>query len=65
MVDARTASKSNRYLYMWIGSAHDFKELKHNNTYFDKMTNFSYEDGTVRVRIRKGKETKRFLSLFD
>lgn len=40
-------------------------EMQYCDKYFGQLTDYSYGDDTVRVRMRKGKESSKFLALFE
>lgn len=55
---------SRRLLYLWVGDKKTFNEFKDCEKHFGLLTDHTIGDDTIRVRMRKGKEPSKFLSLF-
>ncbi|CAI2386415.1 unnamed protein product [Moneuplotes crassus] len=64
VIDVKDSSE-RRYLYLWVGTKKTLHEFQHCEKYFGELTENSIGDDTVRVRMRKGKESSKFLALFE
>jgi hypothetical protein len=63
VIDAKDEA-SLRYLFLWVGKKKTLNDLKYCEKYFGEITEHTIGDNTIRVRMRKGKESSKFLALF-
>lgn len=64
VIDAHD-SNSRHYVFLWVGGKKSFLELKHCDKYILKVTDYELGDDIIRERLRKGKESGKFLALFE